>query len=360
MARMSLARRREAMNGYLFILPWLIGFLVFVAGPMLFSLYVSFTNYDVTSTMRWVGLENYVRLFTDDPLFWTSLYNTGFYVLFAVPLGIVTGLLIAVLLNQKVPGQRVFRTIFFLPKVLTGVAVLLLWLWVFNPDFGPINVFLRAIGVSNPPLWFSDPTWAKPALVIMSVWGAAGGYIIYLAGLQGIPRHLYEAAMLDGASPARQFLNITVPMMSPTIFFKLITGHFRGVSVLGSGADRLGGWQGGAVVFHFILRPVHVAKSLQRLPDGLRQCHGLGAADHHLADHGLAVLRFAPLGALRRRSEINGCERRFRSGGGRDRQAAFRPRGQRLVESRGLSGAGRSQRSHLVSGRVDAFHVPES
>ncbi|CAM3351704.1 ABC transmembrane type-1 domain-containing protein [Deinococcus saxicola] len=224
MARMSSARRREAINGYLFIMPWLIGFLVFVAGPMLFSLYASFTNYDVTSTMRWVGFDNYVRLFTDDKLFWTSLYNTGFYVLFAVPLGIITGLLIAVLLNQKVPGQKIFRTIFFLPKVLTGVAVLLLWLWVFNPDFGPINVFLRAIGVENPPLWFSDPTWAKPALVIMSVWGAAGGYIIYLASLQGIPRHLYEAAMLDGASPARQFLSITVPMMSPTIFFKLITG----------------------------------------------------------------------------------------------------------------------------------------
>ncbi|MBB5377969.1 multiple sugar transport system permease protein [Deinococcus metalli] len=221
---MSAARRREAITGYLFILPWLIGFVVFVAGPMLFSLYASFTDYDVTSRMKWVGLDNYVRLFTSDDLFWTSLYNTGFYVLFAVPLGIVTGLLIAVLLNQRIPGQRVFRTIFFLPKVLTGVAVLLLWLWVFNPEFGPINTFLRFIGVQNPPLWFSDPTWAKPALIIMSMWGAAGGYIIYLAGLQGVPRHLYEAANLDGASPLRQFLSITVPMMSPTIFFKLITG----------------------------------------------------------------------------------------------------------------------------------------
>ncbi|GHF53437.1 spermidine/putrescine ABC transporter permease [Deinococcus metalli] len=224
MPRMSAARRREAITGYLFILPWLIGFVVFVAGPMLFSLYASFTDYDVTSRMKWVGLDNYVRLFTSDDLFWTSLYNTGFYVLFAVPLGIVTGLLIAVLLNQRIPGQRVFRTIFFLPKVLTGVAVLLLWLWVFNPEFGPINTFLRFIGVQNPPLWFSDPTWAKPALIIMSMWGAAGGYIIYLAGLQGVPRHLYEAANLDGASPLRQFLSITVPMMSPTIFFKLITG----------------------------------------------------------------------------------------------------------------------------------------
>lgn len=224
MARMSRLRRQEAINGYLFVAPWLIGFLAFVAGPMIWSLYASFTNYDVTSHMDWVGLDNYRRLLFDDDLFWTSLYNTGFYVLFAVPLSIVTGVLIAVLLNQKVPGQRIFRTIFFLPKVLTGVAVLLLWLWVFNLDFGPINVFLRAIGVQNPPLWFSDPTWAKPALVIMSMWGATGGYIIYLAGLQGIPRHLYEAAMLDGATPVQQFWKVTVPMMSPTIFFKLITG----------------------------------------------------------------------------------------------------------------------------------------
>ena len=224
MARMSQARRTEAINGYLFIAPWLLGFLLFIAGPMLWSLYASFTNYDITSQARWVGWDNYRRLFFDDDLFWTSLYNTGFYVVFAVPLSVFTGILIAVLLNQQIPGQRIFRTIFFLPKVLTGVAVLLLWLWVFNPDFGPINVFLRAIGVQNPPLWFADPTWAKPALVIMSMWGAAGGYIIYLAGLQGIPRHLYEAAMLDGASPVKQFWSITVPMMSPTIFFKLVTG----------------------------------------------------------------------------------------------------------------------------------------
>jgi len=224
MPRLSRARRKEAITGYLFIAPWLLGFLFFVAGPMMFSLYASFTNYDITSQMRWVGVDNYKRLFVDDELFWTSLYNTGFYAVFAVPLSIATGLLIAVLLNQNVPGQRIFRTIFFLPKVLTGVAVLLLWLWVFNPDVGPINTFLRFVGVENPPLWFSDPTWAKPALVIMSMWGAAGGYIIYLASLQGIPRHLYEAAMIDGASPARQFWSITVPMMSPTIFFKLVTG----------------------------------------------------------------------------------------------------------------------------------------
>ncbi len=222
--RMSAMRRKEAITGYLFIMPWLLGFILFTAGPMLFSLYASFTNYDVTSRFDWVGLENYRRLLFDDPFFWLSLKNTAYYAVFAVPLGIATGLIIAVLLNQQVPGQRVFRTIFFLPKVLTGVAVLLLWLWVFNPNFGPINVFLRFLGVENPPLWFSDPNWSKPALIIMSMWGAAGGYIIYLAGLQGIPKHLYEAAAIDGASPFRQFLAITVPMMSPTIFFKLIVG----------------------------------------------------------------------------------------------------------------------------------------
>ena len=224
MAKMSKLRRQEALNGYLFILPWLLGFLIFTAGPMLFSLFASFTNYDITSQMRWVGVDNYRRLFFDDQFFWISLGNTAFYAVFAVPLSIAVGLIIAVLLNQKIPGQRVFRTIFFLPTVLTGVAVLLLWLWVFNPDFGPINTFLRSVGIKYPPFWFGDPLWAKPALIIMSMWGAAGGYIIYLAGLQGIPKELYEASNLDGATPMQQFFRITVPMMSPTIYFKLITG----------------------------------------------------------------------------------------------------------------------------------------
>lgn len=224
MPRMSKLRQKEALTGYLFIMPWLLGFLLFTAGPMLFSLFASFTNYDITSQMRWVGFDNYRRLFFDDQFFWVSLGNTAFYAVFAVPLSIGVGLTIAVLLNQKIPGQRVFRTIFFLPKVLTGVAVLLLWLWVFNPDLGPINTFLRAIGIKYPPFWFGDPLWAKPALIIMSMWGAAGGYIIYLAGLQGIPKELYEAANLDGATPMQRFFRITVPMMSPTIYFKLITG----------------------------------------------------------------------------------------------------------------------------------------
>jgi multiple sugar transport system permease protein len=217
-------KRLEALTGFLFISPWLIGFLVFTAGPMLFSLYASFTNYDITSRMRWVGLDNFVTMFTSDPLFWRSLGNTAFYTVFAVPIGMLVGLSIAVLLNQNVPGQTVWRTIFFLPKILTGVAVLLLWLWVFNPQVGPINSFLRLLGVQNPPNWFFDPLWSKPALIIVSAWSAAGGFIIYLAGLRGIPKELYEAAQIDGASPSTQFWRITVPMMSPTLFFKLIVG----------------------------------------------------------------------------------------------------------------------------------------
>lgn len=220
------ARQREALWGYLFIAPWLIGFLAFVLGPTLFSLYASFTNYDVTSRFDWVGIRNYAQLVTTDTRFWKALSNTGYYALFAVPLGIATGLLIATLLNQKVRGQRLFTTIFFLPKVLTGVAVLLLWLWVFNPQVGLVNSGLSHLGVPQDrlPLWFSDPLWSKPALIVMSVWGAAGGFVFYLAALKGVPRDLYESAQMDGASPWRQFWAVTVPMISPVIFFKLITG----------------------------------------------------------------------------------------------------------------------------------------
>ncbi|HWG84672.1 MAG TPA: sugar ABC transporter permease [Deinococcales bacterium] len=217
-------RRKDLINGYLFIAPWLIGFLAFTAGPMLFSLYASFTRYSIIEPARWVGLENFRTIFTDDQYFRISLGNTMFYALLAVPFGIFIGLTIAVLLNLEVPGQRMWRTFFFLPKVLTGVAVLLLWMWVFNPQVGPVNAFLRFVGVENPPNWFFDPIWSKPALVIMSGWGAAGGFLIYLAGLRGIPKELYEAAQIDGASAFRQFVSVTVPMMSPTILFKLITG----------------------------------------------------------------------------------------------------------------------------------------
>lgn len=217
-------RRKEAVTGYLFILPWLIGFTVFVAGPLLFSLYASFTNYDVTSQFDWVGLKNYRKMFLNDPLYWKSMYNTLYFTVFAVPIGILVGVVSAVLLNANLPFQKMWRTIFFMPKVLTGVSVLLLWMWIFNPLDGLMNKMLLAVGVQHPPLWFGSPDWSKPALIIMSAWSATGGILIYLAGLQAIPKQLYEAAEIDGASTLKQFMSVTLPMLSSTIFFKLITG----------------------------------------------------------------------------------------------------------------------------------------
>jgi multiple sugar transport system permease protein len=217
-------RTREAITGYLFIMPWIIGFLVFVAGPLLFSLYASFTNYDVTSQFDWIGLKNYRKMLFDDQLYWKSMYNTLYFTVFAVPIGILVGVVSAVLLNAGLPFQKMWRTIFFLPKVLTGVSVLLLWVWIFNPQEGLMNKMLGAIGIAHPPLWFGVPEWSKPALIIMSAWSATGGILIYLAGLQAIPKQLYEAAEIDGATTVRKFLAVTLPLLSPTIFFKLITG----------------------------------------------------------------------------------------------------------------------------------------
>jgi multiple sugar transport system permease protein len=217
-------RTSESITGYLFIMPWIIGFLAFVAGPMLFSFYTSFTNYDVTSQFDWIGLKNYKKMLFDDDLYWKSMYNTLYFTVFAVPIGIMVGVVSAVLLNLDIPFQKMWRTIFFLPKVLTGVSVLLLWVWIFNPQDGIMNTMLRGIGIDNPPLWFASAEWSKPALIVMSAWSATGGILIYLAGLQAIPKQLYEAAEIDGANRLRQFLAVTLPLLSPTIFFKLITG----------------------------------------------------------------------------------------------------------------------------------------
>jgi multiple sugar transport system permease protein len=215
-------RLRRNVTGYLFATPWFIGFFVFTAGPMLASLYLSFTDYDVTSSRNWVGLRNYVEL-TTDPLIRRSLGNTAYYSLLAVPLGIVTALFFAVLLNQGLPGTRLLRTIYFLPSVTSGVAVSLLWLWLLDPSYGAINDLLRSLGLRGP-LWLQHPSSAKPALVLMSVWSIGNTIVIFLAGLQGIPQQLYEAAAIDGAGVLRRFWHITLPMMTPTIFFTLVMG----------------------------------------------------------------------------------------------------------------------------------------
>jgi multiple sugar transport system permease protein len=213
--------RREALSFYLLISPWLLGLLLFVLGPMVASLFISFTRWDLLSPAQRVGLDNYEKLFTRDPLFWQSLKVTAIYTLVYVPVELAGGLILALLMNQKLRGISVFRTIYYLPSVLPGVAFVVLWMWMLHPDVGLINTLLSYIGIEGPR-WLVDPDWALPALLIMSLWGLGRAMIIYLASLQGIPQHLYEAAAIDGANRWHAFWKITLPMLTPTIFFNLV------------------------------------------------------------------------------------------------------------------------------------------
>jgi multiple sugar transport system permease protein len=216
--------KRESAAGYAFVTPWIIGFLVLTLGPMVASLYFSFTDYNIVDPPVWVGLSNYSKLLTGDDIFWHSLSRTIYFASLALPLGLVFGLFIAILLNQDIPGVNLWRTAYFLPSVVAGVAVALLWVRVFNPRVGIMNPFLMRLGIENPPGWLNDPQWAIPSLVIMSLWGIGGSMIIYLAGLQGIPTALYDAAKIDGAGTAARFRHVTLPMMTPVIFYNLVMG----------------------------------------------------------------------------------------------------------------------------------------
>lgn len=214
------AGAREEIAFYLFISPWLIGFLAFTLGPMIASLFLSFTKYDVITPLRWIGLENYRIAFLTDPLFWKSLKITTIYVIGSVPLQMALGLVVAVLMNQALRGITLFRTIYYVPAVVSGVPLALLWMAIFNP-YGVVNGFLTRVGIKGPNWLFSEQ-WVIPAFIIMSLWGIGGTMIIYLAALQGVPQHLYEAADLDGAGALAKFWTVTVPMISPVIFFNLV------------------------------------------------------------------------------------------------------------------------------------------
>lgn len=217
-------RRNDTRNGLLFAAPWLIGFVLFIAYPIAASLYYSFCAYDAIRPPQWVGLQNYQRLFTEDDLFWKSLWNTLYMGIFGLPIGLAASLGVALLLNQKIKGIAFYRTLYYLPSITPVVATSILWLWLLNPQIGLINVALGKLGVANPPAWLNDPFWAKPALILMGLWGVGGGMVIYLAALQDVPVALYEAAALDGATPWHQFRHVTLPMLSPVILFNLIMG----------------------------------------------------------------------------------------------------------------------------------------
>ncbi len=212
--------RRDLRTGLGFISPWALGFLIFTLYPIIASLYYSFCQYGVLTPPRWVGIRNYVELFTDHDYFLPSLVNTAFMFL-ELPIAVVFSVGVALLLNQKVRGMAWFRTIYYLPSVVPTVASSVLWLWLLNPQYGLINATLNTLHLPRSE-WLSSPLWAKPAFILMDLWTVGGGVVIYLAALQGVPAHLYEAADLDGASSWRKTWHITLPAISPVIFFNLI------------------------------------------------------------------------------------------------------------------------------------------
>jgi multiple sugar transport system permease protein len=246
--RLSL-RRREAINGYLFILPAVLGFLLFIAGPMGFTAYVSLTEWDMLSPRRYVGLGNYRKLLGDDPLFWKSLRVTFTYTIVAVPLVQVVGFAVALLLNVRVRGLAVFRTVFYLPTIAPIVASSVLWTWIFNSEFGLLNSLLRQIGLPKV-LWLQDPDWALPTLILLAVWGFGGTMIVYLAGLQGIPVQLYEAAEIDGARAWRKLIDVTIPMMSPVIFFSSTLGIIYSLQTFAQGLIITNGGPANSTLFY--------------------------------------------------------------------------------------------------------------
>jgi multiple sugar transport system permease protein len=223
----SVESRRNLRNGLLFASPWLVNLVVFIAYPIAASLYYSLCNYDTLRPPRWVGLENYRILFTEDPLFWTSLWNTLYMVALGLPIGMIISLSIALLMNQKLKGMAFYRTVFYLPSITPVVATSILWMWLLNPEMGLVNDLLARVGIQGPG-WLTAPEWAKPALILMGLWGAGGSMVIYLAGLQDVPQQLYEAASLDGAGKLAQLRHVTLPMLSPVILFNLIMGLIGG------------------------------------------------------------------------------------------------------------------------------------
>ena len=241
--------RREAREFYLFISPWLLGFLIFTAGPMLASALLSFAEWDIITAPKWVGLDNFRALWRD-PLFWKSLKVTAIYTLVSVPLHLAASLGVAVLLNQKVRGLGVFRTIFYLPTVLPGVASLMLWMWIFFPD-GLLNVITGLFGMA-PRAWLADEHLALPSLIAMSMWGYGAQMLIFLAGLQEIPQHLYEAAEIDGCGRWSKFIHITLPMLSPVVFFNGVTAMIGTFQVFEAGYIATQGGPNNATLFYLL------------------------------------------------------------------------------------------------------------
>jgi multiple sugar transport system permease protein len=243
-------RRREAFMGYLFLSPWLVGFLVFLAGPMIASLYLSLTQYQVIQAPQWIGLANYQRMFADE-LFYHALNVTAKYTAASVPLGIIVALALAVLLNQRVAALGLFRAIFYLPSIISGVAVAVVFAWIFNFRFGVLNYLLSLLAIPGPN-WLGSPHWALWAFVLMSIWGVGGNVVIFLAALQGVPKSLYEAAAIDGAGSWVRFWSITLPLISPAMLFVAIIGVIGSFQTFAQAYIMTGGGPANATLFYLL------------------------------------------------------------------------------------------------------------
>jgi multiple sugar transport system permease protein len=218
-------RHKEEISGWLWTSPWWAGFLVFSAYPMVYGLYMSFTNARWVGLGDFIGLQNYITALTGDSLFWSSLWRTLYYTGLVVPFGLAASLLAAMILNQKLVGQNIFRTLFYIPSLMPSVALVVMWAWILNPKYGLLNQLLAAVGIAGPG-WLESSTWAMPSLLLMAVWGSFGGsaMLIFLAALQSVPESLYEACELDGGGSWHKFRHVTIPMISPSIFFNFVMG----------------------------------------------------------------------------------------------------------------------------------------
>lgn len=231
-SRMQSVQRRHNILGYLYVSPWIVGFMLFTFVPMISSLVLSFTRYRIITPAKWIGIENYAYAFTQDDLFWSSLGRTFYYSFAFVPLSIIGSLLLAILLNQRVHGEAIFRTLFYLPSLTPAVAAGMLWAWILNSQVGLVNYLLSIVSIKGPP-WLGSTTWAIPSIILITLWTSVGGgrMIIFLAGLQGVPEELYEAADMDGAGRIEKLWHVTLPMISPTILFNLVLGVMGALQV---------------------------------------------------------------------------------------------------------------------------------
>ena len=244
-------RKREIITAYVGLSPFIVGFLAFTVGPIVSSLYFSFTKYDLFTPPRWIGLRNFVKLFTDDRLFLHSLSVTTRYTVITVPAAIVVGYALALLLNRDLVGLSFWRTAFYMPAVVPGMATAFAFMFLLQADVGFVNTFLRSLGIQGPR-WFGDPKWVLWTFTIMALWAAGGGVVLYLAALQGVPTALYDAAKIDGANAWRRFWHVTLPMTSPVIFFTFLTGMIGTFQIFTSAFVSTGGGPANSSLFYML------------------------------------------------------------------------------------------------------------